>query len=365
MGFLSLICNKKVTFFMSTTPLINTVSTTRPMQALTWRNNHLSVEWVALPVLTAGEALVKVQTAGVCNTDLELIQGYMGYEGTLGHEFVGEVVGVFDGTVEKQASWLGKRVCVDINAACTLAQSHSQCDTCGHPHHCPTRTVIGIVNHDGGFAHYVKAPIANLYEIPASVPNDRAVFCEPLAAAFEIPEQLTIKPETTVIVLGDGKLGLLIAMVLRLFSQHVTLVGKHPEKLALVADLGITTTVSSTYNPAALADVVVEVTGTASGLQQAIAWTKPRGTVVLKSTVAQGAALNLAPVVINELTILGSRCGPFDKALDALANQPLPVERLIQGRYPLAEGVAAIDHAKTKGTLKILLDVATKLETER
>jgi threonine dehydrogenase-like Zn-dependent dehydrogenase len=340
------------------TSLLETVSGTT-MQALTWRNNQLSVESLALPVLAEGEALIKVLTAGVCNTDLELIQGYMGYEGTLGHEFVGEVVGVFDANNPEQASWLGKRVCVDINAACTLATSPEHCDTCGHPHHCPTRTVIGIVNHDGGFAQYVKAPVRNLYEVPANVSTDKAVFCEPLAAAFEIPEQLKISPETSIIVLGDGKLGLLIAMTLRLFSHNVTLAGKHAEKLALVADLGITTVLSSSYKPTNLADVVVEVTGTASGLQQAIDWTKPRGTVVLKSTVAQGAALNLAPVVINELTILGSRCGPFDKALEALATQNLPVDRLIQGRYPLPKGVEAIAHAKTKGTLKILLDVVS------
>ena len=343
--------------------LLSTVADT--MQALTWRNNQLSVESLAVPVLAEGEALIQVLTAGVCNTDLELIQGYMGYEGTLGHEFVGQVVGVFDANNVEQASWLGKRVCVDINAACSLATSHEHCDTCGHPHHCPTRTVIGIVNHDGGFAQYVKAPIRNLYEVPASVSTDKAVFCEPLAAAFEITEQLKITPETTIIVLGDGKLGLLIAMTLGLFSHNVTLAGKHPEKLALVADLGIETVLSSTFQPAKLADVVVEVTGTASGLQQAIDWTKPRGTVVLKSTVAQGAALNLAPVVINELTILGSRCGPFDKALAALATQNLPVDRLIQGRYPLKKGVEAINHAKTKGTLKILLDVDSSIETER
>ena len=343
---------------MMPSSLLSTVADT--MQALTWRNNHLAVEALPLPVLAEGEALVQVLTAGVCNTDLELIQGYMGYEGTLGHEFVGTVVGLSEELVATQADWLGKRVCVDINAACTLATSPEHCTTCGHPHHCPNRTVIGIVNHDGGFAHYVKAPLRNLYEVPASVSNDRAVFCEPLAAAFEIPEQLKLSPETKVIVLGDGKLGLLIAMTLRLFSNNVVLAGKHPEKLALVADLGIETVLSSTYQPTALADVVVEVTGTASGLQQAIDWTKPRGTVVLKSTVAQGAALNLAPVVINELTILGSRCGPFDKALEALATQNLPVERLIQGRYPLAEGVQAITHAKTKGTLKILLVIATE-----
>jgi threonine dehydrogenase-like Zn-dependent dehydrogenase len=345
------------------TALLDTVSSST-MQALTWRQNQLRVESLTVPVLAADEALIKVLTAGVCNTDLELIQGYMGYEGTLGHEFVGEVVAVFDTTQSYQASWLGKRVCVDINAACSLATSPEHCATCGHPHHCPSRTVIGIVNHDGGFAHYVKAPIRNLYEVPAGVSTDKAVFCEPLAAAFEIPEQLKITPETTIIVLGDGKLGLLIAMTLRLFSNHVVLAGKHPEKLALVDDLGMTTVLSNQYKPTALADMVVEVTGTASGLQQAIEWTKPRGTVVLKSTVAQGAALNLAPVVINELTIVGSRCGPFNKALTALATQNLPVERLIQGRYPLQQGVEAINHAKTKGTLKILLDVAVPSETE-
>ena len=332
------------------------------MTALTWRNNQLTVEERPQPTLATGEALIQVITAGVCNTDLELIQGYMGFEGTLGHEFVGQVVQVADIENPQHTAWLGKRVCVDINAACTQATSHNACPTCGHPHHCPNRTVIGIVNHDGGFAQFVKAPVRNLYEVPANVSTDKAVFCEPLAAAFEIPEQLPITPETTIAVLGDGKLGLLIAMTLRLFSNHVTLIGKHPEKLALVADLGIKTLLleTATTTPSTpWADMVVEVTGTAGGLQQAINWTKPRGTVVLKSTVAHGEALNLAPVVINELTIVGSRCGPFDKALTALATQPLPVERLIQGRYPLAEGVAAIQHAKTKGTLKILLDIDT------
>jgi threonine dehydrogenase-like Zn-dependent dehydrogenase len=334
------------------------------MTALTWRNNQLAVEQRPLPTLAAGEALIQVITAGVCNTDLELIQGYMGFEGTLGHEFVGQVVQVADTENPHHTAWLSKRVCVDINAACTQATNQNQCDICGHPHHCPNRTVIGIVNHDGGFAQFVKAPIRNLYEVPANVSTDKAVFCEPLAAAFEIPEQLPITPETTIAVLGDGKLGLLRALTLRLFSNNVTLIGKHSEKLALVADLGIKTVLleTATNTPSTpWADMVVEVTGTAGGLQQAINWTKPRGTIVLKSTVAHGEALNLAPVVINELTIVGSRCGPFDKALTALATQSLPVERLIQGRYPLTEGVVAIQHAKTKGTLKILLDVETPI----
>jgi threonine dehydrogenase-like Zn-dependent dehydrogenase len=335
--------------------VVDTAIIPATMTGLLWQDSALTLSpIVPTPTLAPNEALIAVDMAGICNTDLELIKGYMGFEGVLGHEFVGRVV-----QCPSNPELIGQRVCVDINAACDKALTMAHCDTCGHPHHCPSRTVIGIVNHSGGFAHFVKAPVRNLYPVPESVTNQQAVFCEPLAAAFEILEQVIIKPQTSVVVLGDGKLGLLIAMVLRLASENVLLAGRHPDKLALVEDLGIQTTLSQALTETKSADVVVEATGSPSGLAQAMALTKPRGTIVLKSTVAIGDSLNLAPIVVDELTVVGSRCGPFDKALEALAHcaNRLPVERLIQAQYPLTQGVEAIKRAAQKGTLKILLNI--------
>ena len=276
----------------------------------------------------------------------------MGFTGILGHEFVGVVEAAPDAP-----EWVGKRVCVDINAACDEALNMKTCKTCGNPHHCPNRSVIGIVNHHGAFAHYVTAPIRNLYEVPDSVTNEEAVFTEPLAAAFEIVEQVKIQKTDKVVVLGDGKLGLLIAMALRLYSDEVTLVGRHPEKLSCVEGLGIQTVLSGDSTALMGIDVVVEATGTAGGIEEAIALLKPRGVLVLKSTVADTKGLNLAPVVVNELTIVGSRCGPFDVALEALASGKVPVERLIQHRFALADGVHALEVAAQKGMLKVLLEM--------
>jgi threonine dehydrogenase-like Zn-dependent dehydrogenase len=319
---------------------------------LLWNGETLALAQVDLPPLKANEARIRVKMAGVCNTDLEIIKGYMGFQGILGHEFVGVVEDAPDAP-----HWLGKRVCVDINAACDAATNMKECATCGNPHHCPNRSVIGIVNHHGAFAHYVTAPIRNLYEVPDSVSDDAAVFVEPLAAAFEIVEQVHIQKSDKVVVLGDGKLGLLIAMALRLHSENVTLVGRHPQKLACVEGLGIHTVLSGETAPLIGADVVVEATGTAGGIEEAIALLKPRGVLVLKSTVADTKGLNLAPVVVNELTIVGSRCGPFDVALEALASGKVPVGRLIQHRFALAEGVQALDVAAQKGMLKVLLEI--------
>jgi threonine dehydrogenase-like Zn-dependent dehydrogenase len=319
---------------------------------LLWNGETLALAQVDLPSLKANEARIRVKMAGVCNTDLEIIKGYMGFQGILGHEFVGVVEDAPD-----SPHWLGKRVCVDINAACDAATNMKECATCGNPHHCPNRSVIGIVNHHGAFAHYVTAPIRNLYEVADSVSDDAAVFVEPLAAAFEIVEQVHIQKSDKVVVLGDGKLGLLIAMALRLHSENVTLVGRHPQKLACVEGLGIHTVLSGETAPLIGADVVVEATGTAGGIEEAIALLKPRGVLVLKSTVADTKGLNLAPVVVNELTIVGSRCGPFDVALEALASGKVPVGRLIQHRFALAEGVHALDVAAQKGMLKVLLEI--------
>jgi threonine dehydrogenase-like Zn-dependent dehydrogenase len=321
------------------------------MKAITFENQQVQLKpQEAVPTCGEGEALIRVLVAGVCNTDLELIKGYMGFEGILGHEFVGVVEACSDTT------WLGKRVCADINAACGV------CPVCvdeKNPHHCPNRTVIGILNHGGAFAQYVKAPIVNLVAVPESVSNDRAVFTEPLAAAFEIVEQRPIHPHERVIVLGDGKLGLLIAQVLSLSTPNVTLVGRHHDKLALLRPMGVATRNSREESLDDLqksAHVVVEVTGTAEGLDLALNLCRPRGTVVLKSTVAEGKPLNLAPLVIDEITLLGSRCGPFERTMQALEAGKLQPEVLIQHRFPLEKGVEAIEQAAQKGTLKVLIE---------
>lgn len=352
-----------------------TVEQPRRMQALVFDPAISGAAFVKpdaeIPTPKPGEALIKVTCAGICNTDLELIKGYMGFSGTLGHEFVGVVTAC--GRPEDEKLWLNQRVCADINAAC------GTCPTClgevtgqPDPHHCPNRTVVGIMAHNGGFAQLVCVPVANLVVVPPEVTDEMAAFTEPLAAAFEIAEQIDIKPQTKVVVLGDGKLGLLIAQVMNLHSQSVTLIGRHADKLALVAPLGVKPLFSAEEaSMAALtktADVVVEATGTASGLQQAMQLARPRGTIVLKSTVADlsidGVSINLAPLVIDEIALIGSRCGPFDKAMAALAQnarlpeaqQKLNITGLIQGRYPLSQGADAIAHAQRKGTLKILLD---------
>lgn len=321
------------------------------MKALVFENNTVSVvEDKPTPSPAPNNAVIQVRKAGICNTDIEIVKGYMGFEGTLGHEFVGTVV-----ECPSDRSWEGKRVCADINAAC------GKCDTCVRlkdPHHCPHRTVIGIQNHGGAFADYVVAPVANLYPVPETVPDEEAVFTEPVAAAFEILDQMRLTPETKVIVQGDGKLGLLIAQVMRLACKDVLLFGKHPDKMKLIEASGIQPVdirETDVNRWTQWADVVVEVTGTAAGLQQAMNLCKPRGTIVLKSTVAAGADLNLAPLVIHEITLLGSRCGPFDKALEAMAKNQLILEPLIQGEYSLNQGVKAMEHAQSKGTLKILL----------
>ncbi len=322
------------------------------MQGLVWNGTEVQLSNLDLPELRPNEAKIRILNAGICNTDLEIIKGYMGYTGVLGHEFVGRVE-----TCPDAPEWVGKRVCVDINAACDNATDMNTCSACVHPHHCPNRTVIGIVNHHGAFADYVIAPIRNLYEVPENVSNEEAVFTEPLAAAFEITEQVAIQPQHKVMVLGDGKLGLLIAMALRLASNDLTLLGRHADKLACVEGLDIQTALSQDYHQVGEADVVVEATGTAGGIEHAIQLLKPRGTLVLKSTVADTKGLNLAPVVVNELTIVGSRCGPFDVALNALASGNVPVKRLIQKRFPLSQGVEALQVAAQKGMLKVLLDM--------
>lgn len=285
------------------------------------------------------EIVLKVTHAGICDTDIQLAKGYMGFEGILGHEFVA--------TDEQH-----RRFTAEINNAC-----HA-CDFCqkGLSNHCPNRTVLGIFRHDGAMAEKVALPSRNLHAIPDTIPDLAAVFIEPLAAAYQTLEQLSIEPEMKVAVLGDGKLGTLCAWVLATKSSHVTLVGKHQAKL----DKAGATVQTSFLNEALEADrkkydVVVDATGNASGLASAIELCRPRGTIVLKTTIEGPHQLSLAGIVIDELTVVGSRCGPFPKAIDALSRSLFPVESLIEQVYPLAEGEIAFAHAGRRGAGKIVL----------
>jgi threonine dehydrogenase-like Zn-dependent dehydrogenase len=314
------------------------------MQALHWDGQRLRLDpTYPIPQVEAQTALVRVRLAGICSTDLQIFKGYMGFQGVPGHEFVGEVAA-------GPATFIGKRVVGEINFAC------GQCDLCaqGLARHCPTRQVMGILQANGCFAEFVAVPVANLHLVPDSVPDEAAVFTEPLAAAYEMLEQVHLHPSNTVLVLGDGKLGILCAQVLHSIGVAVQVVGKHAHKLALLDKFGIDTRRLATWQPGRF-DLVVEATGSATGLQLAMQAVRPRGTLVLKSTIAAEHALSLAPLVINEVTVVGSRCGRFPPALQALAQERIAVTPLIDAIYPLTAGEAAVAHAARPGTLKILL----------
>lgn len=314
------------------------------MQALRFDAEGLRVVDTPRPSPGMGEVLVRVHLAGVCSTDLQITKGYMAYKGTLGHEFVGTVV--------EGADWeVGTRVVGEINFACR------RCAWCkrGLDRHCPHRTVLGIQNQPGCFAEYVIVPALNLHEVPKNVSDQTAVFTEPVAAAFEILEQTDLEPSTPCVVFGDGKLGQLIAQVLHSAGHKVTAVGKHAEKLKLLDDLGIPTTTIDGYE-ARPVPLVVEATGSEAGFGAALASVQPRGTLVLKSTVAAEHTLSLAPLVIHEVTVLGSRCGPFKPALEALSAGKIQVRPMIAETRPLTDGVAAIEAAARRGALKVLLD---------
>jgi threonine dehydrogenase-like Zn-dependent dehydrogenase len=297
-----------------------------------------------VPEPPPGEARIRVTLAGVCHTDLELVRGYYPYAGVLGHEFVGVVE-----RAPADPSWEGRRVVGEINATC------GACPTClaGRPSHCERRTVLGIVNRDGAFADCLTLPIGNLHAVPDAVPDAAAVFTEPIAAAFQILTQVPIAAADRVVVFGDGKLGQVIAQVLATTGCALTVVGRHPRKLAHLTARGIAAQVDP---PAARgADVVVDCTGRREGLQAALAALRPRGTLVLKSTFAGETAVNLSAIVVDEIVIVGSRCGPFAPALAALASGAVVVAPLVEARLPLVEGVDALRRAGSPGTLKVLL----------
>jgi len=314
------------------------------VKALYWDRSQLRLESsYRVPSAEEKSALIKVHLAGVCSTDLQIFKGYMGFKGVPGHEFVGSVV-------EGPEDIRGKRVVGEINFAC------SNCNFCreGIARHCQARRVMGILNADGAFAEYVAVPLANLHLVPDGVPDEAAVFTEPLAAAFEILEQVQVSPNDDVLILGDGKLGSLCAQVLRLASAHVTVLGKHKEKLALLKKAGVRTVQQQDWRPRRF-DIVVEATGSAAGLETALGAVRPRGILVLKSTVAENHQLSLAPIVIDEINVIGSRCGLFPPALEALRENRVSVTALIEKVYSLIDGVDAAAHAAKAGTKKILL----------
>lgn len=291
-----------------------------------------------------GEALIRLLRAGVCSTDLELVKGYMGFRGVLGHEFVGRVEEAED------ASWVGRRVVGTINLGCR------RCAVClgRGAEHCPQRTVLGIVQRDGAFADYLTLPQANLLAVPESVDDARAVFTEPLAAALRLREQLRLPPSQRVAVVGPGRLGLLIAQVLTLGGGHVTVLGRRQESLRLPASWGLDTGLADAAESDSF-DTVVEATGNGEGLRSSLRLVRPLGTLALKSTFAGAPAVDLTKIVVAEIRVVGSRCGPFAPALRLLERRHVEVDSMVEAQYPLDQGLEAMEHAARPGVLKVLL----------
>jgi threonine dehydrogenase-like Zn-dependent dehydrogenase len=316
------------------------------MKAIHLENGIVSVREAKNPVRTKGYALLRFLLGGICNTDLELQKGYYGVSCTPGHEFVAEVM------ESDRKELVGKRVVGEINLACT------ECAWCrkGMGRHCPKRTVLGIVNQPGAFSEYFVLPDRNLHVLPDWLPSERAVFAEPLAAACQILEQVTIPPGETIAVLGDGKLGLLVAQVLAAHGYPVQLFGRHWEKLRIAAAAGVMTELTDGNLPAAAFEWVVEATGNPEGLRAAAAMTKPCGTVIMKSTVHGAVSMDMAPVIVNEITLVGSRCGRFEAALPLIEHELIHLDEMITARYPLSEGPAAFERAAQRGAMKVLIE---------
>lgn len=302
------------------------------------------------PTPQKGEALIKVTLAGICNTDYEITKGYMGYKGVLGHEFTG----IVEEINSEDKTLLGKRVVGEINLGC------EECEWCKKAlqRHCPSRSTLGIWQKEGCFSEYLTMPLLNLIEIPDNVADEEAVFIEPLAAALEILEQLHIRPFEKVLVLGDGKLGLTTAIALNSSGVDVTLVGKHENKLKIAKDQKVKTKLLSETKINKEYNVVIEATGSLSGFETSLASVKPRGTLVLKSTIAASKELNLAPIVIDEITIVGSRCGQFKPALRYLEQKKIDFTPFISGIYQIDDAIEAFEKNKDKNTIKILLKMS-------
>jgi alcohol dehydrogenase len=326
------------------------------------RGKRLAEVRKPIPKLRPGWALVRVRLAGICNTDVEILRGYHGFRGTPGHEFVGEVTDVAGVSAATRKRWVGKRVAGEINVACAAYGFRPLCDFCKRrlKTHCARRTVLGIVAHDGAFAEYLALPVENLHFVPSSVSDEKAVFVEPLAAACQILDQLDIRKYPSAAVLGDGKLAQLIAMMLRAAGSRVVLYGKHENKLALARRAGIATRLVS-GDARDLTRVkenfglVVEATGSPTGLALAQRMTEPRGTLLLKSTFHGAAPVETWPIVVKEITVVGSRCGPFAKAIAILQSGKVDPTPLISRTFELKNALAAIAHAQKRGVMKVLL----------
>ena len=311
-----------------------------------WLENRVLAFRDDIAIPSAGEAIVRVSLSGICGTDLELVRGYYPFTGVPGHEFVGVVE-----EAKGAAEWIGRRVVGEINAAC------GSCATCqaGRRTHCPARTVVGIRGRGGAFADRLALPVENLHEVPAEVSDEEAVFTEPLAAALQIQAQVPLRPEQRVLVLGAGRLGTLVARTLARTGALVRVVARLPARREQLAACGIDAVAPEAITPAS-ADVVVDCTGDPEGFARARAAVRPRGTIVLKSTYAGEASVNLSAVVVDEITVVGSRCGAFAPALDLLRARAVRLDDLVQARFPLARGVQAFAAAGEPGALKVLLE---------
>lgn len=321
------------------------------MKAVLFDGKLSLVKDAPVPLVGRGEALVRVSLAGICGTDLEIVKGYAGFRGIPGHEFAG----IVERVEGKDRGILGKRVVGEINIGC------GACPFCleGLQAHCPQRKVLGIRGKDGAMAEYLTLPVENLHKVPEGVPDEEAVFAEPLAAAFQVLEHVAAGPSDSILVLGDGRLGILISLVLGLGREDVTLVGKHSEKLRVASRMGVRTIHIDELKPEKRYSVVVEATGSPGGLVAALEAVKPRGTIVLKSTLAAGAPVDLSPAVTDEITLVGSRCGPFGPALKAIEDRSIDVRPLITGVYGFEQAGEAFEKASQKDSIKVLLDFRT------
>ena len=315
------------------------------MLATHLENRRIEIRNVRRPQRPDGFALIRLLVGGICNTDLELQRGYYGFRGTPGHEFVGEVVDA------DNPGLLARRVVGEINLACR------KCEWCrkGLGRHCPTRTVLGIVGHPGAFREFLTLPETNLHVVPDSISNEAAVFVEPLAAACEILDQADIPDSSPVAVLGDGKLGLLIAQVLKARGKDVHLYGRHKNKLRIAERAGVQVRTVKRKPPSNTYDWLIEATGSANGFRQAIQMSRARGTIFLKSTVHGAVQVDMAPVIVNELTLIGSRCGRFEPALALLQSRKVNVVDIISDTMPLVQAKRAFARAAEPGVLKVLL----------
>jgi len=317
------------------------------MQALWLEDHKISLRDIPQP-RQANEALIKVRKAGVCSTDLELVKGYYPYTGVIGHEFVGDVVEA-EGTDGR--SWIGQRVVGEINVTC------NQCEQClsGRPTHCEHRTVLGIINRDGTFAEYTTLPIANLHRVPASVPDEMAVFTEPLAAALEIQDQIQVKPTDRVLLVGAGRLGQLIAQTLALTGCDLRVVARHAHQQELLKARGIRIISEEDIKPWRW-DIVIEATGSPSGFSLARKAIRPRGTMVLKSTYKGEMSVNFSSIVVDEINLIGSRCGPFEPALRLMELKQVDPTVLIADEFKLSDALKAFERAAEAGVLKVLVE---------